>query len=166
MHTKSARQWASRIILMLTCLITLTGCEVEWWNNLGPSDLDGRWRIVETGYNTNYRQGDRWFFYSNGDFESQGYQLNEQGAWERHGRYLYIYLTSYNEPDIKAYLVNYDDDYMTLAVDDYEYGRTTLRLVREAYLAPQKKCGVKPAASRTKRLITQHEDSLTSRNHR
>lgn len=128
------------LILSAICLLTLTGCEEDWWD-ARHTDVFGDWRIVEvTGsYNCNYRPGDYWTFYTNGGFMAQGYDgLYESGSWDRRGRELYIYFNSYN-PEIVAYVRSIDDDYMVLDIDDYTYQSSyTLRLVRQSYYSQHK----------------------------
>lgn len=122
------RIWLSlSLILMLT-----TSCTEDWWNDYDDS-LMGTWRIVEcTGY-TNYREGDTFTFYSNGDFYSNGYSLNERGQWDTDGRNINISFDGYNI-DISAYVRQFGNGYMVLQVTDYyDNTRYTLRLTKEGY---------------------------------
>lgn len=127
---KLIQSHVSRLILGLTLILSLTtSCTEDWWHDY-DSSLIGTWRIVEcTGY-TNYRQGDTFTFYANGDFASHGYSLNERGYWDTDGRTINISFDGYNV-DLSAYVRQYSDTYMVLDVNDYyDNTRYTLRLTR------------------------------------
>lgn len=125
---KQATMWT----LALITLMTMFSCDEDWWNDWdGRSDITGQWRIVEaTGY-TQYRQGDYWTFYKNGDFDTDGYGTQpERGYWSMNGR-RNIQISFGNYVSMDAYVSTFSGDYMTLNVDDYD-SRTsyTLRFVR------------------------------------
>lgn len=125
------RNYLSVLLLTLAAMMSFTGCEEDY-----DPRFVGEWRIVEVtpAYNTNYRPGDYWRFYPNGDFEVYGSSwegnLNEYGYWDRRGNNLQITFDGYNT-DINARIRGYDGDYMVLDVSDYYYNsRYTLRLIR------------------------------------
>lgn len=131
---------SSWLIVMIS-VISLPSCDVDihWWDSIYDSDLYGEWRIQESSYGAYYRQGDNWYFASNGMFATAGYGLNsERGEWERRGDEVRIYLTNSNSPSIIAYIRTLDNDYMVLDVNDYDNGRYTLKLIREYYYAKPK----------------------------
>lgn len=120
----------SILFIALISLVSLTSCDEDWWD--GYSDFDGLWRIVEVSGSSNYTEGDTWYFQEDGYFETYGYGgLYEKGFWERRGNRIEIYFDSHN-PDIEAYVRNFEGDYMVLEVTDYGYGtRGVLRMVKE-----------------------------------
>lgn len=120
------------LFLAFASILAFVSCDENWWNNYGDSDVDGQWRIVEASYGSNYVQGDIWTFQSNGYFTATGQDLYEEGTWQRRQRTLLIAINS-PQVNVEAYVSNYDGDYMVLDVNDYDYGRYTLRLVRENY---------------------------------
>ena len=123
------------LILTVFSLLTLTGCEEDWWDSR-VNDLTGTWHIVEATGNRdcNFVPGDSWILYPSNEYVAVGAGgFYEHGDWERRGRKIYIYFQSPN-PEIVAYVRNLDDDYMVLDVDDYTYQSSyTLRMVRQSY---------------------------------
>lgn len=127
------RQMATWLVALVGIFV-FTGCDEDWWNDWEPNaDLTGRWEIREvSGWNSIYHAGDVWTFYSNGDFDADGYGLlKERGYWRISGRRsISISINGYNT-DMSAYIRNYDYDYMTLDVNDYAYNtQYTLRLTK------------------------------------
>ncbi len=79
---------------------------------------------------SNYNTGDEFTFQSNGNFYTDGYELNESGQWDSRGRNLDISFNGY-DVDLSCYIRQFDNSYMVLDVNDYSYNtRYTLRLVR------------------------------------
>lgn len=116
-------------MLCLTALLSLSSCSEDWWANFGTNFI-GQWRVVEVSGSSNYSSGDQFTFDSNGNFYTDGYQLNESGAWESRGRTISVSFDGYGT-DLSCYIRQYDDSYMVLDVTDYSYQtRYTLRLVR------------------------------------
>ena len=125
---RQATMWA----LALITLMTTFSCDEDWWNNWdGSSNITGQWRIVETTGYTQYRQGDYWTFYGNGDFDTDGYNAQpERGYWRMAGR-RNIQITFGNYVSMDAYVSTFSGDYMTLNINDYDSrSNYTLRFVR------------------------------------
>lgn len=119
------------LVLAIASIFSFTACDDDWIEGFNR-DIDGAWEIVGiSGYSTNYKESDHWYFDYNGHFESAGYGgLNEKGYWERRGNKVAIYFES-NDPELVCTIGDYDDDYMVLRVRDYGYGEDyILRMVR------------------------------------
>ena len=90
-----------------------------------------------TGWNNcPYRQGDYWTFYYNGNFAADGYgDLRERGYWQMSGRTIeFAFPPHDNYVSMSAYVSTYDNDYMTLRVNDYDNNANyTLRMVRYSW---------------------------------
>lgn len=123
----------NRLLLGIMLIATFTSCDEDWWRDDILSDLCGGWRVVEvTGYSA-YRTGDRFWFYEDGTFLTEGHSLNERGEWHGRGRQIDISFDGYNV-DISAYIRSYSGDYMVLDMSDYyDNSRYTLRLTRTHY---------------------------------
>lgn len=127
------RQIATWLVAIVG-ILAFTSCDEDWWNNWEPNvNLTGCWEIREvSGWNSHYRAGDTWKFYSNGNFAADGYDLQpERWYWRTSGRRsISISMNGYNT-DMSVYIRNYDYDYMTLDVTDYTYNTNyTLRLTK------------------------------------
>lgn len=127
------RQMATWFVAIVG-ILAFTSCDEDWWDNWEPNvNLTGRWEIREiSGWNCPYRTGDTWTFYSNGNFDGDGYGLQpERGYWRTSGRRsISISMNGYNT-DMSVYIRDYDYDYMTLDVTDYTYNTNyTLRLAK------------------------------------
>lgn len=135
----TVKTYVSLLVITLATLFSFTSCEEDWYESYPYAPIDGEWRIVGVnGYNSNYREGDVWCFYHNGDFEARGYDLFEEGYWDLHRNSIYISFDTY-DPEIEAYIVDYEGDYLILDVRDYGYdGKYTLRLVRESFYGQEK----------------------------
>lgn len=126
-------------MIALVGIFSLCGCDEDWWNDWGGStSITGQWKVVEvTGWNScPYRQGDYWTFYYNGQFAADGSNnLRERGYWQMRGRTIEFAFPPHDDyVSMSAYVSTYDDDYMTLRVNDYDNNANyTLRLVRYSY---------------------------------
>lgn len=133
---KTLRTQISIWVIALVSILSFTSCDEDWWNGWnGSADVVGQWRVVEvTGWaSCPYQQGDYWYLNSNGDFRSWGMgNLNEQGYWSMRGRTMeFCFPPHTNYVSMSAYVSNYDTDYLTLRVTDYDNNTNyTLRMVR------------------------------------
>ncbi len=130
-----AKQMALWAVVLFSTL-SLLSCDEDWWDS--RRDVSGYWRVVEvTGWaNCPYQQGDRWVLYGNGDFESYGSgNFHETGYWRLSGRTLqFTFPPKDYYISMDAYISTYDNDYMTLRVNDYDNNTNyTLRLIRYSY---------------------------------
>ena len=125
---KTIKQMSFMLLLTLCSAFLFTSCEEDWW------DIEGEWEVVETSYNSPYRNGDYWVFDDHGYFQTYGYtDLNERGYWDIVGHTIQISFNGY-DTDLEAYIRILDDGYMVLDVYDNVYRtRYTLRLVRRSY---------------------------------
>ncbi len=130
----SLRQNALALLVALVSLLSLTGCEDDWW---ASDTLVGTWRVVEVGSYEEppYQYGDRFTFYSNGEFNVTGSgNLYETGTWNVSSRRILLNFTQSYHPEIVAYISQMDNGYMSLSVTDNTYHTTyQLRLVRDNY---------------------------------
>ncbi len=130
------RHGALALLMTLTALFAFTGCEVDndWW---ATDNLVGTWRVVEVGSYDEppYQYGDRFTFYSAGDFNVTGSGgLYETGTWRVDSRRVMLNFNQSRHPEMVAYITQMDDGYMSLEVTDYSYNITyRLRLVRQYY---------------------------------
>lgn len=133
--TSPFKRYAATLLVALAALFTLTGCEEDdWW---ATDNIIGQWRVVEAGgyERSPYQYGDRFRFYSGGNFEVRGSGgLYESGYWEVSSRRVLLYFQQTDYPEISAYISQMDEGYMTLRVTDNSYNMSyTLRLVRDEY---------------------------------
>lgn len=136
METKKISKQLAVWLIAIVGIFSLTGCDDDWWNGWnGYSDVTGQWKIVEVSgwIDCPYRQGDYWTFYSNGNFDTDGYgNLHERGYWRMSGRTIEFSFPPNNYTAMSAYVSTYDrSGYMTLRVNDYDNNTSyTLRLTR------------------------------------
>lgn len=119
--------------IALVGILAFTSCDEDWWDNWDARvDLPGQWEIREvSGWSgCPYQRGDVWTFYRNGSFYGDGYGgLHESGYWQIYGRTINFMFDG--NTSMRAYIRNFDHDYMTLDVTDYTYNvNYTLRLTK------------------------------------
>ena len=109
---KTLQKQMTMWMITLVSIFAFTSCDDDWWNNCP------------------YRRGDTWRFYNDGIFVSNGSQgFHEEGYWQFYGRE--ITFTFDGQTSMRAYVRNFDYDYMTLDVTDYYYNTSyTLRLTK------------------------------------
>ena len=130
---KTLQKQMTMWMITLVSIFAFTSCDEDWWNNWDVRhELPGRWEIKEvSGWNNcPYRRGDTWRFYNDGIFVSNGSQgFHEEGYWQFYGQE--ITFTFDGQTSMRAYVRNFDYDYMTLDVTDYYYNTSyTLRLAK------------------------------------
>lgn len=123
-------------MIALVGIFSLTNCDENWWYDWDAQyELPGRWEIREitnTGcQGCPYQRGDVWSFYRNGEFYCDSYRggYYDRGYWQAYGRNISISFDG--NTNMKAYIRNFDHDYMTLDVNDYDFNiYYTLRLTK------------------------------------
>lgn len=121
----------AHLVLMLLAIFTLTSCveDDDWWTK---DTLIGTWRVVEVNVYAGdcpYDRDDQLTFWRNGNYEAHGYSgFDEYGNWDISGDLLILDFSG--KGHVVATIRQLDEGYMVLAVDDPQWGRYSLRLVR------------------------------------
>ncbi len=127
------------LLCMLTLsLVVCTSCEWQEDDEAARWNMTGTWEVIGvSGRNSPYRNGDTFVFYDNGDFQTWGYDdYHEEGQWDIQGdgwnNYsLLISFDGYNA-HIIADLSDFPSrNYISLRVDDANYGEYFLRIARK-----------------------------------
>lgn len=132
--SKQLRQGLAAAIVVLLSAFAVSACDSDFWWSM--STIEGRWRIVEV---TPYRGtcpfdwDDCLEFQPDGDFYVwySGAYDSEYGQWGYGDEAVRIDFNGDGWDDLVAYVRQFEDGYMVLDVDDYDFSsQYTLRLLR------------------------------------